>query len=105
MNFKILLTWLVLLIFTGCVTSPASWKTTNLYDVCQKRFQIDNYGFVPSGEENKNNIDAELKRRGKDCGCFYSAWDSSHLYMGLLGIGLMANASTHCEKKAPAEAK
>ncbi len=96
---------LMAFIFSGCASTPTSLGTKDVYDICQERFQIDNYGFVPSGEETKKYIDAELKQRGKDCGCFYSAWDSSHLYMGLLGMGLMANASKHCENPKQVEVK
>lgn len=96
---------LVVFIVSGCATSMATLKKTDLYDVCQQRFQIDNYGFLPAGDENRKNIDTELKQRGKDCGCFYSSWNTSHLYMGLLGIGLMANAAKHCENPKPVEAK
>ena len=76
---------------------------TSGYDVFSASMVVDIQS--DTSIENKNNIDAELKERNKDCGCYYQAWSPSHLYMGLLGLGLMAGSSGHCENDNPTEVK
>lgn len=97
---------IVAFVFSGCAMSREQLRQTDLYDMCMERYQIDHYpGSTDTSIENKNNIDAELKERNKDCGCYYQAWSPSHLYMGLLGLGLMAGSSGHCENDNPTEVK
>ena len=105
---KVFFSCLIFFLFSGCsmIVPPERWAESELYWLCDHRYKMDNAEIMlDSFIENKKNIDIELKKRGKDCGCYYQAWSKSHLYMGLLGMGLMSNASKHCEKKAPAEAK
>ena len=88
------------------IVSPERWAETELYYLCDHRYKIDNAEIMlDSFIENKKNIDIELKRRGKDCGCYYQSWSRSNLYLGLLGMGLQSNASKHCENDMPVESK
>ena len=97
----------VVFIFTGCVVTPSNWRGMSLDTMCNFRYRLDNSSFTPSGhvKNKKKDIDTELKRRGKDCGCYYQAWDTAHLSMGVIGLALQSNASKHCEKDNPAEVK
>ncbi len=108
MRFQKSFACLVAFFFSGCsmIVPVERWAETELYYLCDHRYQIDNAEIMlDSFIVNKKNIDVELKKRGKDCGCYYQAWSKSHLYMGLLGVALKANASKHCESDHPTEIK
>jgi hypothetical protein len=103
---KVLLVWLVVFIFTGCTMTREQLRTTDLYDICYSRYATDHALITTdTAQENKKVIDAELRGRGKDCGCYYQAWSPAYLSMGLLGVGLMSGSSGHCENDQPAEVK
>jgi hypothetical protein len=107
-KFKVVFTCLVVFVFSGCsmIIPPERWAESELYGLCDMRYKYDNAEIaLDSFAENKKNIDVELKKRGKNCGCYYQAWSKSNLYMGLIGMGLQANTSKHCENDNPKEAK
>ena len=104
MRFQIFFACLVAFLFSGCsmIVPVERLAETELEYLCNHRYLIDNAEIMlDSFIVNKKNIDVELKKRGKDCGCYYQAWSKSHLYMGLLGAALKANASKHCESDDP----
>ena len=106
---KVFFSWLIVFLFSGCsmIVPPERWAETELYWLCDYRYKIDNAEIMlDSFIENKKNVDIELKKRGKDCGCYYQAWSNVSVYGGgaigaLVGQGLKANAAKHCENDKP----
>ncbi len=103
---KVAFACLVAFIFTSCA-SGSGFKTKDLYFICKVRYEWD-HGISLTQDQKKllrKVTDPELKKRGKDCGCYYQAWSPIYLSMGLIGMGLMSSSSSHCKNDQPAAVK